>query len=153
MNNIVTICVFILIAIHAHEIYTQRSQVQNEPEGYSHISAEVIDSVDNVCKIMIGESVYKIDVRYFKNTEENKTLAGSWDDSIQRIVLSTSSGLDIDTVTHEVSHAVDSIMTEYQITDHHYEAYLQGRISRCIWQIVEEDNQPLEEEAKFRFAQ
>lgn len=151
MNKIVTICVFILIAIHAHEIYQSYSPVRDEPEGYSHITAEVIDEVDNVCKVMLGEAIYKIDVRYFTNTEENNTLAGRWDEASQRILLSNTTGLDIDTVTHEVSHAVDSIMIEYNIKDHHYEAYLQGRISRCIWQIVEQDTQHEEDEA-FKFA-
>lgn len=153
MNRVVTFVVFALLAIQTHEFYEEfKSTRSNEPGGYGHIVAEVIDQSDNVCKLMIGEEVYRIDVRYFENDESNATLAGRWEVERQRILLSMSTGLDIDTVAHEVSHAVDSIMDEYQFQDEHYEAYLQGRLTRCIWEIVDYDINPPEKEEKFRFS-
>lgn len=144
------IIITIIFAIGLWMLHVTPEIVQESKPDYTHIKAEVTDHDNNICTLTFdSESVYKIDVRYF---EEDETLAGEWDAEFQRIRLSEKSGLDIDTVAHEVSHAIDYIMIEYQIEDHHYEAYMQGQLTLCIWQIVQEDVNPKEPEDKFRFA-
>lgn len=44
---------------------------------------------------------------------------------------------DIDTVAHEVSHAVDTIVSEKGIQDGETRAYLQGYFTDCVYTIAE----------------
>jgi hypothetical protein len=127
--------------------WPKEKPIHTESPGYDHITATITDRSENVCSLRFDDYLYEVDVRYFDNTEENENLAGQWIASEKRILLSNTMGLDIDTVAHEVAHTVQTLMRMPEITDPHYGPYIQGRLTRCIWEIVQEDMQP-----RFRFA-
>lgn len=64
---------------------------------------------------------------------------GQWDSQTQTIKLVPFEGTDIDTIAHEVSHAVDTIMRKKFVIDSHYEAWLQGALTVCVYDLVKKD--------------
>ncbi len=146
MNKLLIASIWIWIAVIIFNPFFTEDPVSNQSPTYDHITTEIIDHVDNWCALSFDDHVYRVTVRYFDNTEENKTLAGEWISSEKKIVLSNTIGLDVDTVAHEVAHAVDTIMRVYEIKDAHYRPYIQGRLTGCIWELVDEDTN------RFKFA-
>lgn len=44
--------------------------------------------------------------------------------------------MTIEVIAHEVSHAVEDILKQEDIRDEHLEAYLQGTLTQCVYDIV-----------------
>lgn len=76
--------------------------------------------------------------------EEGSRTIGTWDEDVNTIFLRPNGGLNIATVSHEVSHMVDTFMEKRPNIDPHYRAYLQGYWTECVWRIVEKDIPELE---------
>lgn len=98
----------------------------------------MISHKDNTCSF--HNSQYFTEVIKVEYPEKIDEVAGRWTADRNLIELMQPGGLDILTVAHEVSHAVDSILGRQAADlDHHYEAYLQGVLTSCVSSILEED--------------
>lgn len=75
---------------------------------------------------------------------------GTWDYDTRTIALMQPGGLDVQTVAHEVSHMVDDFMAQLPGVDPHYEAYMQGYWTECVWRILQYDIEETRS-GKFRF--
>lgn len=63
-----------------------------------------------------------------------KDVTGDWNprDYIMRL-----EETDIDTIAHEVHHAVDTIYEDKNMTDDHMKAYMQGNLTECVVNFLE----------------
>lgn len=105
--------------------------------GNEYIIKMSIDHTHNRCAVLYPVE-YEVQVEY---GPEDLPFAGEWNSHLQLVTLNVESGMDIDTVAHESSHIVDTIMETWKFEDQHYEAYLVGRMTGCLWMLVEKDNQ------------
>lgn len=115
------------------------SVLETEEEvDYNENVQLMISHEDNTCAFK--NSQYFTEVITVTYPEAVDKIAGRWTADQNMIELMQPSGLDILTVAHEVSHAVDSIMGRQAADlDHHYEAYLQGVLTSCVANILNED--------------
>jgi hypothetical protein len=112
-----------------------------------HSSIDIVDTdmvadlKNNICTFEVKTTFEEnIKVEFYslpeiKNNE--RYTVGSWSEDDNTIRLESSIGTDLDTVAHEVSHAVDTLMGRHKPKEQHYEAYLQGALTECVWQIVQ----------------
>lgn len=109
----------------------------NEP-GWS-LATTVIDHNANTCSFatqtLFNETVF---VTYPDFVAEEKLL-GRWMADTNTIELRQPNGLTLDIVAHEVSHMVDTFMARYPNVDPHYEAYIQGFWTDCVYQLMIRD--------------
>ena len=114
----------------------KREMLTPQPPEYIETHKLTINHDENTCS---DNSEY-FDI-YFKVVYVASTtdFAGQWSPQDRVISLNEEGGRDIDTVAHEVSHMVDTVMESHHISDDHFEAYLQGVYTLCVWQIVEAD--------------
>lgn len=122
----------------------------NQPSDYSDAVGTIAYHDENVCASNSEFFDIQVAVRYIPHSPEIE-FAGQWRPAENLILLNERSGVDIDTVAHEVYHMVETKMKEYKVADPHYGAYLQGAFTNCVWTLVEQDvieaSQP-----RFRFA-
>jgi hypothetical protein len=90
---------------------------------------------ENTCVSTGNHFDIELKVKY----ERMETNVGEWRPVSYTMVLDPVGGMDLDTVAHEVSHFVDTVMHDYALLDDHYEAYLQGSWTKCVWELVEKD--------------
>ncbi len=122
------------------------------PHGYSQESTVWVDDVEqfqlaradgdhesNKCwfadtTLFNGE----VSISYPDYNPEDK-VAGRWNPNTNTIELMQPNGLDVKTVAHEVSHMVDTFMEQQPNIDPHYEAYMQGFWTWCVYEIMQHD--------------
>lgn len=138
--------VFLIVALITLVIFHHK--ILFVPKGTSVFSkyqtAQAIPVHDlNVCQSEPygGTFSEQIKISYpdtIKNEDGSITI-GQWDSANNVLSLMQPDGLNIQTVAHEVSHLVDTLMIRYAIQDEHYEAYLQGFWTECVYEILQED--------------
>ena len=79
-----------------------------------------------------------ITVVYPDFNEENK-VTGSWDPNTNTIELMQPEGLNVQIISHEVSHMVATFMSQYPDLDPHYGSYMQGYWTQCVYNIMQDD--------------
>lgn len=146
------VLVALVTAVLIH--FTTHSSIEIKGSGQTTITPEVTEveeKIDYNKDVMLNishasntcafhDSQYFTEVITVSYPEEEGTVAGRWIDAENRIQLMVPKGLDILTVAHEVSHAVDSILGRQAANmDPHYEAYLQGVLTSCVASILEQD--------------
>lgn len=108
-----------------------------QPGDYSDTSAFAYHK-ENICRST--GNFFDIELRIsYHPAEAMPNAIGKWIPGAYAIMLREDVGMDIDTIAHEVSHMVDTVMDDYNVKDQHYEAWLQGQWTRCVWEIVEKD--------------
>lgn len=61
---------------------------------------------------------------------------GQYEYATHNIYFSDKKIPDVGTMAHEANHAVKDMVSIYSIYDDHYEAYAQGYLTECLYQIV-----------------
>lgn len=145
-----TIIYLILIGTHTVE-YNFNNPLSKQPGDYTDTSA-VPNHDENICKSTGNFFDIEVAVSYVNDPVDMEGVVGMWVASRDTIMLRTDHGADIDTVAHEVSHMVDTMMERYKVQDNHYEAWLQGQWTRCVWEIVETDLMEAGKLKIYRFA-
>ena len=139
MKTTFIITVIICSAAIVYGVYTTHLSYSKQPQvdvlGSDYNIQMLADHNQNRCVVLYPVH-YEIQVVY---GPKDLPFAGEWDPYSQLVTLNLESGMDVDTVAHESSHIVDTIMDTWLFEDQHYEAYLVGRITGCIWMLVEED--------------
>lgn len=139
-----------------HYELTKDDSLSTQSPTYDHIHISFKGHTENICRISFEHNSdiveYEVKTVYFVNDETNQTLAGEWDPTSRTIALSQSKGLDVDTVSHEVAHVVETLFEIYNFEDSHYGPHIQGDFTACVWDIVQEDVRLSEKEEKFKFA-
>lgn len=120
-----------------------------QPSDYSEVYKITADHDENTCSDNSEYFDINFKVVYVASITN---FAGQWSPVDKILSLSEKDGLDIGTVAHEVSHMVDTIMESHHLADEHYEAYLQGAYTTCVWMLVKQDLIE-SEQPKFRFVQ
>lgn len=80
----------------------------------------------------------KVQVVYREYNPEDK-VAGRWNPNTNTIELMRPVGFNVQTVSHEVSHMVDDFMAQQPTLDPHFEAYMQGFWTWCVYEIMKND--------------
>lgn len=114
------------------------SEATQEEADYSGIITHISDE-NNECRV-VKENIFDITIylKYVKPAED-VNYYGQWRPEENLIVLNAAGGINLDTVAHEVYHAVETNMERHQIQDPHYGAYLQGRLTSCISMLIMKD--------------
>jgi len=109
----------------------------NEPD-FSLVIADG-DHNTNTCwfenKTLFNETVTVV----YPDQSPDDDVIGRWDSNTNTMSLMQPGGLDVQTVAHEVSHMVDSFMAQQPNIDPHYEAYMQGFWTWCVYSIMIHD--------------
>lgn len=111
-------------------------EVEEKPNYSVNVQMQ-INQADNICKF--------VNSKYFDETfrvtypDKVDDTIGRWNSDTFVIELMQPGGLDVDTVAHEVSHAVDTMMALHPDVDPHYAHYIQGRLTLCVMSILGED--------------
>ena len=139
------------VAVVIYEI--QKERPINIEEGGIEVwkLADVVPNLnDNECTFVEGSPFKEtVHIYYPEKTDE---VNGRWNEDVNVIELMQPTGLDVETVAHEVSHMVDSFMIKYNVQDPHFEAYMQGYWTECVMKIMEDDI-AIFESGRFRFAE
>lgn len=117
---------------------------KKEHIDYSDTSSLAVPAESKCIATSERMSGFEIKIVY----EDREGLDGTWNANTKTIMLDTDSGEEVNTIAHEVSHAVDDIMIWYDFKDPHYEAWLQGSYTSCVWQVVQSK---LRAESNFKF--
>jgi hypothetical protein len=121
-----------------HDYEYPLEQVQHEELPYE---LSVVDGEhgNNTC-FFADTTVFNdvITIVYPDFNSEDKVL-GRWNADTSTIELMQPNGLTVQTVAHEVAHAVDTIMEKHPNIDPHFEAYLQGHLTWCVYEIMQHD--------------
>lgn len=125
------------------EISATSTPTLNEPQY--HLAEVTGDHESNKCwfkdTTMFNEEVLVVYPEIIEYLDEDKKseVIGRWNADVNVIELMQPKGLTVQTVSHEVSHMVDTFMERYPGIDPHYEAYMQGYWTECIYQLMEYD--------------
>lgn len=79
---------------------------------------------------------FKDEADVYMMPERKTGILGQYIANQRAIVLRSK---DIDTIAHEVSHLVDSIVATHGINDGESRAYLQGYFTKCVYDTIRED--------------
>ena len=112
-------------------------EVTEEEEDFAANVEVLISYRDNTCTLT--NSAYFDEVINIEYPDKTDKISGRWNPNTMMIQLMQPGGLDLATVAHEVSHAVDTIMIQHPGIDEHYEAYLQGTLTACVWYVLQHD--------------
>lgn len=135
-----TVVVYLISLASANKYaeYKMANLPEDETPEFSFVLATP-NHASNTCSFsvngMFSETVHVI---YAPLDPENEVL-GSWYEDLNVILLTSPDGLTVQTVAHEVSHMVDTFMLQQPDIDPHYEAYMQGYWTECVYDIVRED--------------
>lgn len=104
-----------------------------EPDWSSHAPVVAMNPITNNCEILQPIN-YTFNVAFrFERTSPDSTTVGLWSGDTKELYLfEMDEWLSINTIAHEVSHVVDTLMEENPTLHAHYEAYLQGAITECV---------------------
>lgn len=132
---IITIIVLVLIPISISVDFSK-----DEASEYSGVNI-FVDHTNNTCRwSREGVADVSITVNYIAPSDE-VDYYGRWIPDDNLIVLNNEIGLNVDTIAHEVYHAVETMMARNGVADPHWGAYLQGGLTECVFQLVLKDNQ------------
>lgn len=129
--------------LHNYEYPLEETLLEEEPD----FSLAIADGHHeyNVCffadTTLFDETVQII---YPDYNPEDKVI-GRWHRDYNTIELMKPNGMNVQTVAHEVSHMVDTFMERYPGIDPHYEAYLQGFWTWCVYEIMQHDLRCMED--------
>lgn len=101
------------------------------PQGYEYSDMSVFTHPTESRCIGTGNNV-SFDIGIVFEDLEDDTI-GEWRPESQEIALED---MTVDTMAHEVSHAVEDILEDHGIQHEHLEAYLQGYLTQCVYDIV-----------------
>lgn len=145
--RLLILLVFVVLGYALGEIISKASFEPYRNDGYEYHDASAwMDHDKNIC--FSSGDFFDIEVEILYSTdlgadELDNTVIGQWQTNElthkNTIYLRDRAGLNIETVSHEVSHMVDTMMVRYKIEDPHFRAYLQGYWTQCVWKVVEQD--------------
>lgn len=134
MKYLLAILIFTNLVVYLRE---PSIVVQQRPVGdgdYSDVKS-FINHDENTCRVAGDHFDFTVTV-YYAPSEE---WSGLWSGDTMEMYLNPKNGMDIDTIAHEAWHAVDDMLVRFDVEDGHYGAYMQGRLTYCVWLLVEED--------------
>lgn len=125
-------------AIPAGGYNTESHQIVEDVEQFQAVRADG-DHTSNTCWFA-DTSLFNatITIAYPDFNPEDK-VKGRWNADTNTIELMQPTGLNVQTVAHEVSHMVDTFMEQQPTIDPHYEAYMQGFWTWCVYEIMQHD--------------
>lgn len=97
------------------------------------------DHDSNVCRFATNELFTEEVTILYPDYNPADKVAGRWNPASNTIELMQPNGLSVQTVAHEVSHMVDTFMAQQPNIDPHYEAYMQGFWTWCVYEIMQHD--------------
>jgi len=125
---------------------------EEEDENFGENVQMMLSFNNNTCGFV--DSKYFTETILIEYPDREDEVIGRWIAASNTIHLMQPGGLDVDTVAHEVSHAVDTIMGRNPGIDPHYAAYIQGRMTACVYRVMMHDVDVARQAAlpAFRFA-
>lgn len=111
------------------------NKVRYEEPNWVDLHILNVDASKYECQV-ISPVPYAFTVQLTLEPHENGTTQGLWEGNENRVTLyEMHNWTDINTVSHEASHAVDTYLERNPGLHWHYEAYLQGAFTECIYTI------------------
>lgn len=133
---LLAICLSIVIGVkYTHVAEGLKYQV-DEPDWNTQQPVVSMNPTNNTCQILQPISfTFFVNYRFEREAPDSTTI-GKWSGSTRELfIYDMDEWKSVNTISHEVSHLVDTIMEENPTLHHHYEAYLQGDITECVYEL------------------
>lgn len=119
-------------------IFTCQPQ-EGEEHKYEYGDTGAISN-ENIC-ISTSRQLPNWFIKVLVVDEIEDNAVGQWSPSEMTIRLKKKGGTDVNTIAHEVYHMVEDIMEQFDITDPHVGAYLQGNWTECVLDVIQHQGQ------------